>query len=160
MTRKPSATTGLPGSRVSPQESHLAVAAYSSPHIQSQLVTDHLHFRGRLATRVARHPRPCPTDAGVFEGDCRPAWKATHVAHWEAGLSIARSGLLAAPLALYCPPPGSFSRQRLAGNALSNIRMARQKDQTIYRGANPFYVARVCDLSSPATDAQTPDTIR
>ena len=51
-------------------------AAYSSPHIQSELVTDHLHFsRADSSEAIASGNDgsvPCQAVAGnTFEGDCR-----------------------------------------------------------------------------------------
>ena len=81
------------------------VAAYSSPHIQSELVTDHLHF-GRPRS-IGSGSWPCQAVAGYFERDCRSRlWEATLVAAWDAGLSRTP----------YCPPPGFTSRKRLPGN--------------------------------------------
>ena len=89
------------------------VAAYSSPHVQSQLVTDHLHFgehgplKGNSARGLAKPSR------AVFEGDCRSRfWAATHVAPGTPALvwpSTARRRALSPGNAL----PGTYRKSQI-----------------------------------------------
>ena len=97
-------------------------AAYSSPHVQSELVTDHLHFGKRHCRQSGNVIRGLaqPT-RGNFEGDCRSGLRSDSRRCWDAGLSM---GGAKNPPALYCPPPGSFPRQRLAGNTWRVTRSA------------------------------------
>ncbi len=87
-----------------------AEAAYSSPHLQSELVTDHLHFKQRPHPpgRGESSAVALPSRRGEsFKGDCR---------HDRGGDSQSPLSLcLGFPFT--APPPDSSSRQRLAGNA-------------------------------------------
>ena len=92
-----------------PQESHLTVAAYSSPHIQSELVTDHLHFGRPKSTRQCGRGLAKPSRA-AFGRDCRSRLRGDSHRHWDTGLSRTP----------YCPPPGSSSGKRLSRNHRNN----------------------------------------
>jgi hypothetical protein len=73
-------------------------AAYSSPLVQSELVTDHLHFveqqtpQGNSAQGLAKPSR------ASFEGDCRSRFGDDSRRHRDTGLSMA----------LYSPAAGLY----------------------------------------------------
>ncbi len=114
-------------------------AAYSSPHVQSDWVTDHLHFllsdtRPNKADGAQSLAQPSRGTSRVTVGRGRDGRFTSH--DWDAGLSYS----------LYCPPPGSFSRKRLSGNA-SMIRLSGVKDQ-LYRnflrdGFDAWFIRRL-----------------
>jgi hypothetical protein len=122
---------------VLPQESHRAVAAHSSSHVQSQSVTDHLRFRRAKSTDEGSWPRPAV--AGVFEGDCRTRL-------WER-LSPPPGRR---PMSFYCPPPGSTSRQRLAGNEPVRSGFHLPDGCQRYRDVRPGESTEKLGVSSPA----------
>ena len=83
-------------------------AAYSSPHVQSELVTGSPPFRLSDSSQWTALKAMPSRRGGLREVTVGRGRDARFTSRgWDAGLS----------LSLYCPPPGSFSRTRLSGNA-------------------------------------------
>jgi hypothetical protein len=132
-----------------------AEAAYSSPHIQSELVTDHLHFDERHLPHTGQGLRPCPTAAGPFEVDCRSRLGSDSHRCWDAGLSMFPL-LPAAGLFLPRTPPREQAViARFPWQPPANHTTARPGGSTKFSAILPFYPHFV-----PAPPARFPSPAR